>query len=237
MTHTTMAAWENNIAIQLATAIPTLLVTDGIVLADNYLSANGGWLPDNPGAPTDLGVPASGLTDAAILALLISNITNGQYEFTATILVPLTFTIYANLAPGLGAASVRDACIAQIHAYLARIAAPLPIGLNTSSLTYTQFASSVVGTLTSTQLNTYQAGIGTLPQPIMSTVLQQARTRFGLDQTWNFFSIFTSADNGTTAILQKYTDQSYSVLDSTNTDQVVVGIDTDNGTVITGIMT
>ena len=234
MSNTTMASWQQNIGIRLASNIPTIQVADGISLAANYLSQNGGWKPDNPAIPTGLGVPTSGLSDDAVVAIILSQIADAQYEFTATLTLPVSFTIYANLTSGLNPVQVRDSVGAQVRAYIERLSADLPIHINTVSLPYTEFNSETVGVTTPSKRISYNNGIGGASPNIMSNVLEQARNMFYLDNTWNIASIFTS-DTDTTAILRKYADIGYSVDDPNDSDSVVVGVDLDRGRVISGI--
>jgi hypothetical protein len=229
-----MESWQNNIGIRLMAATPTILIEDGIALAENYLSTTGGWNPDNPAVPTGLGVPASGLSDDAVVALLLSQLAASQYEFTATVTLPVTFTVYANLAAGLPAAQVRDAVSSQVRDYINRIAADLPIGINTVSLPYVEFDSDVVGTTVQAQRVSYQDNLESPAPNILSVALGQVRDMYSLDTTWNIASVFTS-DINTTVIFRKYIDPNYTAVDPTDTDQIVVGIDPDRGNVISGI--
>lgn len=229
-----MASWQQNIGIRLASNVPTILVDDGIALAANYLSTTGGWTPDNPAIPTGLGRPASGLSDNAVVALLLTQIASAQYEFTATVSLPVTFTVYANLTSGLNTTQVRDSVGAQVRSYIDRLAADLPIGIDTGSLPYTSINSATVGATTPTQRAAYNSGIGNAAPTIMSNALEQARKMFSLDENWNIASIFTSTTN-TTAILRKYVDTGYTVTDTAVIDQVVIGIEPDHGRVVSGI--
>lgn len=234
MSNTTMESWQQNIGIRLASNVPTILLSDGITLAANYLSLTGGWNPDNPAIPTGLGVPVSGLSDDAVVALILSQIASAQYEFTATITLPITVTVYTNLTPGLNSTQVRDSVGEQVRDYIDRLFTDLPIGINTGSLPYASYDSTSVGATTPTKRVSYNTGIGTTVPNIMSNALEQSREMFTLDDSWNIASIYVS-DTSLTAILRKYLDTSYAVNDPAVTDRVVVGVDPDHGRVISGI--
>lgn len=237
MTHYTLAAWKQNIAVRLVSNVPTLTIADGTTLAESYLSSTGGWIPDNPGEPTDLGEPASGLYDYQVVAEILSQITSSQYEFSATVTLPVTFRVYANLSPGLDDAQVRDAVASQVREYLTRTVAHLPIGIDPSTLVYTSIDSQVVGSTTSTQRQSFQAGTTLTPVPILSNTLIDLRDRYDLDEKWNIISVFVSPTGGsgeTFVDARKFTDTTYTVYDSAETTHIMALINADTGIILTG---
>lgn len=235
MTHTTLALWKQNIAIRLMTDVPTMDLDSGISAAENYLSQTGGWLPDDPGNPVDLGKPVSGLSDTQIVAVILNDIQQSQYQFDAVVTVPISLTMFTNLSPGLDASQIKDTILTAMRNYIERSMADLPIHPNVNASSYTSVSSNVIGITTGPQRVAYNAGISADPVPILSKALQQARSRFGLSDLWNFSNIYARDTNTAGAVLQLYIS-GFDVVDVSETRRLVVEFHLDNGTIVSGIL-
>ena len=146
--------------------------------------------------------------------------------------------LFRSLTPGLTSAQVRDAVITQVRSYLGRVASGLPIKIDPTSLIYTSISSQVVGQTKQGERQTYQGGIAQTPIPILSNTLNQIRSKFALDTTWNLTAVHVAPAGGTGQTMvevRKYADTTYNALDPAGTTHIIAQINPDTGAVLSAV--
>jgi len=224
MTNLTLSGWKQSIAAGVVEVVPLQTFESSLVLADDYLAATGGWVPDDAGNPTGPGVPASGATNAQA----IQDIRDEQLEriYSADLSGVLSFTTHfqTNLTPGLSEADVLAAIEADFEDF---VEAQLP-ETNLAFVNLDSFTGSVIqGPTTETERQAIQTSIlsgGKITNP-KEIALVAARARFSLDNTYNVQYMYTQPDKVLFHLMVQYTDVTYATEDTNATNQYVIKLD------------
>lgn len=225
----TLTEWTNNASTLVLSSVPGLNFTDAENLVTSYLTSVGGWIPDNPANPTDLGVAANGqlFSDAAISVK--------QQQFaqmnTLTVSVPVTLklTEVGLFAPGTPMSAITTTLQTGLQARIVDALASKAISI--VSVDFSEVDDTSVlrqrGILTPSDLVAIQSDIATNPVLVdpASVASVLARSIFGLDATWVCYQMYDVLDSTIECFIGKYIDLTYQT--SANTGfEYVVGLDT-----------
>ena len=120
--------------------VPLQTFESSLVLADDYLAATGGWVPDDAGDPTGPGVPASGATNAQAMQAIKDEQLERIYSADLSGVLSFTTHYQINLATGLSDADVLAAMEARLEDF---VEAQLP-DTNLAFVNLDSFTGSVV---------------------------------------------------------------------------------------------
>lgn len=228
MSNESVAAWKSDVAFLVVQEVPYQTLETGIALADSYLAATGGWIPDDAGDPTGPGQPASGKSQPqaaeAIKEILLERIQN--FETEATIRVNFQFFDNFSFDPDT------DDSQQAIDAMRLKFRDFIEFQLEDTQLelveldTYTSDFRNIGLTTAEIRVeiqNTILAG-GRIIDP-KAIALTAARARWGLDNTWNVEYVYIQEGQELFFMLRKYLSEDYDIVDSTSDKQYAIKLD------------
>ena len=225
MSNESLASWTTDTAIILLGTLPLQTLDSSTVLVEQYLSATGGWVPDDAGDPTGPGVPASGETTTQAANTITDEQLERIYNTKITANIDVGFHVVQNLDPGLSDDDVLVLIQETIENFLQSqfVCTSLSLDvLNESTGTTKQG-----GRTTADERVAAQAAVESgdkLIDPVHVS-LKLARDRFDLDDLWNVSYIYNEPSQDIVALVERYTDTTYATLDPLTLTQNVVTID------------
>lgn len=238
MSNESLASWKLDVGTLVVQEIPFQTLETGIALADSYLAATGGWIPDDAGDPTGPGQPASGETQteaaASIKTILLERIQNFETEAT----IRVNFQLFDNFSFD----ETTDDKQQAIDAMQLKFRDFIEFQLQSTKLefveldTYTSDFQNIGPTTTEIRVeiqNTILAG-GRIIDP-KAIALSAARARWGLDNTWNIEYVYTQENQELFFMLQKYLSENYAIVDTTETLIFSIKLDPARYTVTGGL--
>lgn len=235
MSNESLASWKTDTAIILLGTLPLQTLDSANVLVEDYLSATGGWVPEDPGDPTGPGEPASGETSPQAAQSIADEQLERVYNIRTEASIKLNFHLVQNLDPGLSDNDVIILIEETVNNFIAE-----QLGCTNMELTeVTSFETDIQrgGTTTQDIRDMAQADIESgdkLIDPVAIS-LSLARERFDLDDNWNVSYIYNEPDQDIVAQVERYTDTTYATLDPFSVTQHIVTIDTVNYQLASGV--
>ena len=225
MSNESLAAWKTDTAVVLLSTLPLQTLESATVLVDDYLAANGGWIPDDAGDPTGPGAPATGETAPEAANSITQEQLERVYDTRVTVNVDLDLHIVQNLDPGLSEQDVLVLIQETIESTITEQLACTRLELN--SLNESSGITDQGGNTTAEQRVAANDAVesGDILVDPVSISLSLARQRFDLDDRWNVTFIYNEPDQDIVAQVERYTDTTYETLDIFTVTQHIVTID------------
>ena len=241
MSTESVLAWKTDVAYLVVQEIPFQTLETGLQLAESYLAATGGWLPDDDTNPTGPGNPVSGETApeaaATIKDTLLERIQDFEVE-EATIRVRFNFVDNFSFCEEEG-----DDREQTIDAMRIKFKDFIEFQLENTKMEFIELDEYTadfrnIGTTTDAirlEIQSTIAGGGKIIDP-KAIALSAARARWGIDNTWNVTYVYYQVDQEIFALIDKYTDETYATIDSAATNQYAVKLDPSRYTVTGGLI-
>lgn len=236
---TDLTTWVNNTALILLSELPLQSLDSAIAYASSYLSDIGGWVPDDPLFPNGEGEPANGFTEQqaadAITQIEYSQVYDLNFDVTITLNAQLTM----KLGTGLDLTGATNAMRTTLEEFVTdRINnSDIPLRLDTV-VTEAAVAgnSQLTGITTSAIRTVIDAAIGSGDKIVdfKALALKFARDTYGIDDTWNVKSIYTETNSSIVVIIAKYTNNTWTALDGTETTIYVFTISPETYEIVAG---
>lgn len=235
MSNESLASWKTDTAIILLGTLPLQTLDSANVLVEDYLSATGGWVPEDPSDPVGPGEPASGETSPQAAQSIADEQLERVYNIDIAANIKVNFNLVQNLDPGLTDNDVIILIEETVNNFIAD-----QFGCTNMELAeVTDFDTDIQrgGTTTAdirVMANAEVESGNKLIDPVAIS-LDLARDRFGLDDKWNVVYIYNEPDQDIVAQVEKYTDTTYTLLDNSSGTQHVVTIDAANYQLASGV--
>ncbi len=208
MANLTLNGWIQSVASGVIETVPLQDLESALVLAEDFLSTQGGWVPDNPGDTTGPGVPASGISTSD--AIITITVLQQERIYHADIAGVLNFRIIMNenLSSGLDDATVLTNLIDRLDEVV-------KANLRNTNIEFVDIPSytGVVtnGPTTPEERRELQTIITTGGQIInaKAIALIAGRGEFNLDNTYNVQYLYTEPGKALFVVLVQYTDTLY----------------------------
>lgn len=235
MANLTLAGWKRSVAAGVVEEVPLQDFTSAFLLAEDFLSTQGGWNPDDAGDPTGPGVPVSGVTLEESIVLILEQQQNRVYRVAVSGTLDFTAVLTENLAVGLSDEDVITNVTTKlddfVEAQLART--------NLELVDVTSFTGDVTSGPTTAQIRqgiqTDITGGGRLVDPA-AIALVAARALHNLDNTYNVQYVYTEVGKDLFVLVAKYQTTSYTTLDATATNRYGIKLDPSSFRVTTGVI-
>lgn len=238
MSNESLASWKVDVGNLVVKEIPFQTLETGIALADSYLAATGGWVPDDAGDPTGPGQPASGESQpqaaTSIKEILLERIQNFATEAS----IRVNFQYFDNFSFDPNTDDSQQAIDAMRLKFRDFIEAQL-VGTQLEFVeldTYTSEFRNIGPTTVDIRLEvqaTIVAG-GRIIDP-KAIALSAARARWALDTTWNIEYVYTQENQELFFMLRKYNTEDYDTVDLTAEQQYAIKLDPVRYTVSGGL--
>ncbi len=238
MSNESLQAWKVDVGNLVVQEIPFQTLETGIALADSYLAATGGWVPDDAGDPTGPGEPASGESQpeaaASIKTILLERIQNFETEAT----IRVNFQYFDNFSFDPDTDDAQQAIDAMRLKFRDFIETQLDstqlafVELDTYTSDFRNIGLTSVDVRLEVQATIVAGGRIVDPKAIALTA---ARARWGLDNTWNIEYVYTQENQELFFMLQKYLSEDYDIIDTAATTQYAIKLDPVRYTVSGGL--
>lgn len=220
----TLQAWNESVALGLVKKLPLQDIDSAFALSENYLANNGGWVPDDGGDPTGLGEPATGETLAEAIQSIFDQQIAQVYTVDVNGSIEFAVTVNKNLSEGLSNSDV----FLNIEGDLLNIVNEQLSNTSIEVLSIPSFGGTVdSGATDAAERVAIQSAItagGKFTDPkVIAT--SAARARFNLDNTHNVEYLYTESGKEYFVSIVKYTDTTYSVLDSNAVNKYSIRLD------------
>jgi hypothetical protein len=236
MVNLTLNGWTASVAAGTIESLPLQDFESALVLAETFLGTQGGWNPDDVGEPTGPGVPVSGIDLATSILLITLSQRSRIYRGDITGTLNFRIIMNENLATGLDSDTV-------LLNFTDRLEELVRANINKTNLEFVDIPS-FSGNITNGETdavervsiqNIITTG-GRITEP-KALALSSGRAEFNLDNTWNVQYLYTEQNASLFVMILKYTDTSYSTIDSMATNRFGITLDpvsyrTTNGTVL-----
>jgi hypothetical protein len=236
MANLTLNGWTASVAAGTIESLPLQDFESALVLAETFLGTQGGWNPDDVGEPTGPGVPVSGIDLATSILLITLSQRSRIYRGDITGTLNFRIIMNENLATGLDSDTV-------LLNFTDRLEELVRANINKTNLEFVDIPS-FSGNITNGETdavervsiqNIITTG-GRITEP-KALALSSGRAEFNLDNTWNVQYLYTEQNASLFVMILKYTDTSYSTIDSMSTNRFGITLDpvsyrTTNGTVL-----
>jgi len=233
----TLDQWKTNVGQLIMLRLPNHDLDSARALALSWLNANGGWIPDNVGDPTGEGHASSSNTSVA------DAVKSLELAKVKTITVDFPVVLRASITGSFGSGSTAGDILALFQANLESRVSEILGTTNKNALKPISFTwGSATTTLRTTGDFdvTKRASVATEITSntnhnlidVAAIATNHARSFLGLDATWVSSFVYSKDNNAETPVsveIKKYTDTSYSVLDTNATSYYVVTLDRDSG--------
>lgn len=233
MSTTTLAGWKNTVVLNVAQNLPLQTYEKALLLVEDYLSAIGGWTPDEEEDPTGFGQPKNGIAEDAAAQAIIMEQFKRIYacDVSATLNVRLNMDV--NLPVGLDQNSVLAALEGVLNDWLTAQLEGAKVTVNAiSSFTAEIVNDGIVSTSDMVKINAATA-VEKVIDP-RAIALKTARERYILDSTWNVSKFYTEAGSDLVFIIEKYRNTTYLERDTSATHYHVIKLNSVKYTLISG---
>lgn len=208
MSNESLSAWKVDTSLQLVHELPYQTLESALVLVDDYVSATGGWIPDDPADPTGPGQPASGETQTEAAATITLEQMERMYTTNVNATINIDLTYVSKLVAGLSEEDV----LVNIEEALGNWIEAQIEPTDTKFITMNSFTGSVTdGGLTTTDERTaiqtavdYSIDNDTTLYNPKEIAVKVARETYNLDNTFNLTYIFTEVNNDLIFLVEKY---------------------------------
>lgn len=235
MSNESLASWKTDTAIILLGTLPLQTLDSANVLVEDYLSATGGWIPEDPLDPTGPGEPASGETSPQAAQSITDEQLERVYNIDIDANIKVNFHLVQNLDPGLTDEDVIVLIEETVNNFIAE-----QFGCTNMVLAEVDSFDTDIqrgGSTTQDIRQVAQAEVESgdkLIDPVAIS-LSLARQRFGLDDNWNVSFIYNEPDQDIVAQVERYTDTTYETIDPFSVTQHIVTIDAVNYQLASGV--
>lgn len=210
----TLNGWITSAAAGVVEAVPLQDFESALALAEDFIGTQGGWTPDDPGDPTGLGEPASGVSLQQGIVLITVQQLERIYHTDVSGVLNFRLIMNNNLSPGLDDTSV----LANIVDLLDDIVQANLLQTNIEFVNIPSYTGVVTNGPTDASTrqaiqNTLTAG-GQIVDPY-AIGLSVARAEYNLDDTYNVEYLYTEPTKALFVMVIKYTDNLYATVDTT----------------------
>lgn len=241
MSTESVQAWKTDVAYLLVQEVPYQTLETGLQLAESYLAATGGWLPFDAADPTGPGEPVSGETAPEAAVTIKTSLLERIQDFTvseATIRVSFKYVDNFSFCEAEG-----DDREQTIDAMRIKFKDFIEFQLENTKMEFIELDSYTadfenIGETNIAQRLAIQATIlagGKMIDP-KAIALTAARARWGIDNTWNVTYVYYQVDQEIFVLIDKYTDETYTTIDSSAGQQYAVKLDPARYTVTGGLI-
>ena len=199
MSTESVQAWKTDVAYLVVQEIPFQTLESGLTLAESYLAATGGWFPDDVSDPTGPGNPVSGETAPEAAETIKQTLLERIQDFTieeANIRVKFHYVDNFSFCEEEG-----DDRQQSIDAMRIRFKDFIEFQLEDTKLEFIELDEYTadfenIGYTTEAQRQAIQATLvagGKIIDP-KAIALTAARSRWGIDNTWNITYVYYQVD-------------------------------------------
>ena len=208
MSNESLSAWKTDTSLIVVSKLPYQTLESALALVEDYLSATGGWIPDDVDVPTGPGVPASGATQTEAATTITEEQLETMYTSDLTATITLNLSLVSKLSAGLSSddvlASIEDALTSWIESQVE--------STDMNFISLDSYSGTVVSggrTTTSERVSIKNAvddsiNNGTTLYDPKEIALKVTREQYNLDNTFNVTYIFTETDNDLIFLIEKY---------------------------------
>ncbi len=240
MSNVSLSAFRTDVSILVVDRLPFQSMDTARILVEDYISATGGWVPDNAGDPTGPGVPASGENQDQMATSVkneqIARIYNVGVDANIKINMDFVTKLTVGLTDEQVSAAIEDSLKTFIEQQLASTALEF-VDMNsfTGTVIADGFTTQAVRVIIKDNVNNFIDG--TIDKLIDSRdiALWNTRQRYGLDDTFNVTYIFTETDNDLVFQIEKYVS-SMENLDVSDPNIYIITLDPADYKVTSGII-
>ncbi len=224
MANLTLNGWIQSVAAGVVETVPLQDLESALVLAEDFLGTQGGWVPDTMGDTTGPGVPASGIsTSDAIITITVQQRDRIYHADVAGVL-NFQLIMNENLSPGLDDATV----LANLVDRLDEVVKANLLNTNIKFVEIPSYTGDVTnGATDATERQALQTLITAGGQIINAKAigLIVARGEYNLDNTYNVQYLYTEQGKGLFVMVVKYTDNLYTTEDDSATNRYGITLD------------
>lgn len=235
MTNLTLTGWKQSVATSLVETLPLQDFESAFLLAEQYLSSQGGWNPDDASDPTGPGVPVSNVTTDEAVETIFDEQLSRIYQIEVDGTLAITAFLNENLSPGLSDADVFSNTTVRVQEFLEAEFAKTSLRFDN----ITNYTGTVTtGPTTSQERVSIQTSIGAGGKIVnpREIALIAARARFNLDTTYNAEYLYTESNKDLFVLVRKYTNTQYTTVDTTVDNKFGIKLDSDSFRVTTGVV-
>lgn len=235
MTNLTLTGWKRSVAAGLVETVPLQEFESAFLLAEQYLSSQGGWNPDDAGDPTGPGVPVSNVTTGEAIEAIFNEQMSRIYQIEIAGSLAISAFLNENLSPGLSDADVFSNTTVRVQEFLEAEFTKTNLRFD-NIISYT--GTVTTGPTTSQERVSIQTSIGAGGKIVnpREIALIAARARFDLDTTYNVEYLYTEANKDLFVLVRKYTNTQYTTADTTTDNKFGIKLDSDSFRVTTGVV-
>lgn len=235
MTNLTLTGWKRSVAAGLVETVPLQEFESAFLLAEQYLSSQGGWNPDDAGDPTGPGVPVSNVTTGEAIEAIFNEQMSRIYQIEIAGSLAISAFLNENLSPGLSDADVFSNTMVRVQEFLEAEFTKTNLRFD-NIISYT--GTVTTGPTTSQERVSIQTSIGAGGKIVnpREIALIAARARFDLDTTYNVEYLYTEANKDLFVLVRKYTNTQYTTADTTTDNKFGIKLDSDSFRVTTGVV-
>jgi len=234
----------NDVAALVLKELPLQSLDNAIALVYAYISDVGGWVPDDQLQPQGDGAPANGFSETQSADAITQEEFNKVYDIDFDVNIVVKVHCVAKLSPGLSLNDAATAMVNQVSDFITDTInnSPIPIECDSVGTQTPDSDRSILGGYTDEALRqTIQADLEALPstQGVVDhkgIALLFVRETYGLDETWNVFSVYNQPDNPIVVLIKKYTDTTYATLDGDVSTFYVINISPVSYQVVAGVI-
>ncbi len=224
MSTDSLQSWKTDTALLVVDKLPFEDFESAFILVEEYLSSNGGWIPDDEDDPTGSGQPATGEPQDEASDTIRDEQFSAVYSTPITATITISLDYITKLVGGLSDQDVLDNIEEGINSFINSQIEPTDLVFNTL-VSYD--GDPVDGALTTTEirtdLNTTVEAGGKLIEP-KAIALDYARNSYSLDNSWNVTYLYTKENNDLFTLVEKYLD-GYADLNLSDDRQFFVSMD------------
>lgn len=240
---TDLSTFIDETAVILLTQLPLQSLDSSVNFIYQYISNNGGWVPDDPLHPNGDGHVANDFTEQEVADAITTNEFDAVYSIDFTVTTDIHLHFAEKLTNGLTLAAAAASVQNHVSNFITTAinTSPIPLRVESTSTQTTTIANSMVGGYTTQTIRQniateLDALPGTKDDNYKGLALLYVRNTYGEDDTWNVHSVYTETDAPIAVIIKKYTDNTYATLDVTSIKIYVINVSPTTYQVVTGVI-
>ncbi len=224
MSNQSLSAWKTDTSFLVVNKLPFEDFESGYLLAEEYLSSVGGWVPDDPADPTGPGEPANGKTSDEAADDIRAEQFAAIYSTPVNATITISLEYITKLVGGLSTQDVLDNIEEGLNEWIAAQLEPTDIQYDTLvSYDGTPTEGALTTQAIRTALNDEVVAGGKFTDP-KAIALSYARGTYSLDISWNVTYLYTKENNDLFVLVEKYLSD-YSDLDLSDDRQYFLSLD------------
>ena len=200
---------------------------------ESYLTSVGGWVPDDASEPTGSGIPNSGEDPETAVSSIFSNELGKVYHLNLEGNITFGLQCNVSLSPGLS----DDDVFSFSYDYIVDV---LNRALENTNVRIVEVSDDIVGTVTPGITTEQQRqNISILagednPKDPYAIALKSAREVFSLGNYYNAEYLYTEPNRPLFVLIRKYTNETFSDIDQTSSEQYNIKLNPTNYAVLGG---